>query len=120
MNKYRVSYTNGQNNDIFSLEVIAQTETEAKVEVQGHNKDWVIKNAILIQSTSVFYKLVTGFIYDTIPNSFAPENFDTPEAAEKYFNAEYKNRNKGDEYDKHWNNIPLCIQKKTIITDRMW
>lgn len=63
--------------------------------------------------TITYYRLVLGFIgmNNEIPNSYSPETFESIEDATAYFNKNYRDRNKGDEYDIYWNSKPLVIQK---------
>lgn len=63
-----------------------------------------------------YYRLITGGTFE-LPNSYSVETFKSKTAAFKHWQNEYKNRNKRDGYDKHWNNIPLIIIKVTEYTD---
>lgn len=65
----------------------------------------------------IYYRLVLS-MYGETPNSYCPENFNTQEQAKEYYLINYKNRNKGDEYDKYWNSIPLIIQQ--VITNTIF
>lgn len=65
--------------------------------------------------TAIYFELVTGFIGNGIPNSFATETFKTYEEAEAYFKREYTNRKKNDGYDEYWNKKPLCVRSVTKV-----
>ncbi len=50
------------------------------------------------QNTYTYFRLVLGFIGENT-NSYCGENFTTEKEAREYFQREYKNRCKNDEYD---------------------
>jgi hypothetical protein len=62
--------------------------------------------------TNITCRLVTGLLWGRV-NSWAPKVFYSVEEAVDYWNKEYKNRNKGDEYDAKWRKTPLRIQLVT-------
>ncbi len=69
-------------------------------------------------STRTYFMLVTGFLGSN-PNSYASEFFNTIEDAKSYWQKEYKDRLKNDEFDEYWNNKPFCVKQvtETIIID---
>lgn len=51
-------------------------------------------------------------------NAFSEKSFTTYEEAVRYWEVEYRDRNKNDGYDEYWRKIPLRIQQ--VITNDLW
>lgn len=47
-------------------------------------------------------------------SSYSCNSFDTYEEAVKEWETEIRDRNKGDEYDKYWNDKPCVILSETV------
>jgi hypothetical protein len=70
------------------------------------------KNAI----TETLYEIVqTG--KDKKEVSHHPKKFKSPEEAIAEYEAEYKNRKKGDNYSEYWRNVPVVIRKVITTTE---
>lgn len=56
---------------------------------------------------------------EKVSHGWCPEKFNSPEEAEKYWEKNYRDRKEGDQYDEHWNNLPLMIDKFVYTRERV-
>ena len=63
------------------------------------------------------YALITHLLGES-PNGRVPETFNSYEDAEKYWQKEFRDRNKQDGYDEYWRKTPLRVQQ--IIINNLW
>jgi hypothetical protein len=67
----------------------------------------------ILTTTSTKFTAVQLYSGTNSVASYSTESFDTYEEAVLYWEREYKNRNKGDEYDAYWNAKPCVILNET-------
>lgn len=67
--------------------------------------------------TRIKYNLVVDLLGNKA-NAYDTQSFNSVEEAFKYWEEEYKNRDKKDGYDEYWNKIPFRVQQ--VIINDFW
>lgn len=67
---------------------------------------------------TTYYKLVMSF-YDpeqTMIASWVGGSFNSIDEAKAHWQSEFRERNKNDEYDSHYNNMPFAVEAVTTVS----